>query len=213
MFPVPNGMWSMVYQHSWPGVVEKRGSSAENFDFGGRPPWLKHLYLAIRGWQYMNDIESRICSCRSPRPWTTYTWFLTIIQSGWWFQSIYYNTYLWWWSQLTGIDGHILIIYRRGCWNDQPFIRTQSIWPMLMTKSFPLAHSAQDSPFSSSKSAIFRTVNPKDKPMALEKNHGMKQQLDDALSTIEDVLGNLRPFFDGKNFQSTPYHWAIGQRF
>jgi hypothetical protein len=84
---------------------------------------------------------------------------------------------------------------------------------MLMTKSFPLAHSAQDSPFSSSKSAIFRTVNPKDKPMALEKNHGMKQQLDDALSTIEDVLGNLRPFFDGKNFQSTPYHWAIGQRF
>jgi hypothetical protein len=66
---------------------------------------------------------------------------------------------------------------------------------MLMTKSFPLAHSAQDSPFSSSKSAIFRTVNPKDKPMALEKNHGMKQQLDDALSTIEDVLGNLRPFF------------------
>ena len=33
-------------------------------------------------------------------------------------------------------------------------------------------------------------VNPKE-PMALS-NHG-KQQLDDALSTIEDVLGTLRP--------------------
>ena len=209
MFPVPNGMWRLVYQHSWPGVVEKRGSSAGNFDFGGSPPWLKNLYLAIRGWQLMNDIESRICSCRSPRPWTTYTWFLTIIQSGWWFQSIYYNTYLWSWSQLMGIDGHILIIYRRGCWNDQPFIRTQSISPMLMAKSFLLAHSAQDSPFSSSR-AIFRT-----KRQSKGQTNGPLRPRDEAaawrcLVNHRRCSWQFEAFFDGKNFQSTPF---FGQRF
>lgn len=40
--------------------------------------------------------------------------------------------------------------------------------------------------------------------MALS-DHGMKQQLDDALSTIEDVLGNLRPFLMGKTSNPPPF--------
>ena len=151
----------------------------------------------------MNDIQSSICSCGFPRPWTTYIWnnfwYLLIKIQKWLVVSKSKLHYLP--VMMIPIDGHsrayvwFTFAGVRGCWNmRKPPTIHQNM--SIISDLHGLSPCGRNLRSIGLKTHHFPALVAEQKlrqsegPMALS-NHG-KQQLDDALSTIEDVLGNLR---------------------